>query len=194
MFYNNSLYNSKNCIVLAGIQTIIPLHRNSSAISVNPTVLIPLQIKRRWKTLVRHFLTDINILTCIFLNRCVTGRNVPNTRPTDNFASIQNEFHHLMRSNLSRTWVTYGWQSNETGHLSVCDVTSTVIASTLVYNRVSLYKAGESIWQTSRASVTRLRFGDRSYPSLGTMKICIPIPNRSFFKVHIGLVSADVLI
>ncbi len=41
-------------------------------------------------------------------------------------------------------------------------------------------------------STTRFRFGDGSYPSLGSMEIGISIPNGSFLKIELDIVSSDV--
>ncbi len=40
-------------------------------------------------------------------------------------------------------------------------------------------------------SATGFRFGDGSYPSLGSMEIRISIPNRSFLRILLDFVSAE---
>ncbi len=41
-------------------------------------------------------------------------------------------------------------------------------------------------------STTCFRFGNRSYTSLGSLKIRIPIPNRSFLSIQLDVLSVDV--
>lgn len=142
---------------------IIPLEQHSSATIASPTVLIPQLIKRRRKKLVTRLLTTTRIQTWIFwtLGRLIflqlCGLNCTN----------------LTRSSSSLKRVTYVWQRNIEGHPRVFDITSTVLASTLVHSRELSENDRHSIIE----NVTSLNFSSCLQPidSDSGMAVILPL-------------------
>ncbi len=121
----------------------------------------------------------------------MTGQNAPSIRPTNNPPPME----VCINLNILEIWNSKDQRkpSKRLGrHFQGACLDTVTQQSVIGRRQARAYCKHQQRKFELKPSHTRFKFGDSTYPSLGSIQIRIPTPNESFLKIEMDVFEADV--